>query len=107
MVLKIINPLKNLNEILDLKQKDYLDISTVENIISLPKIFNEEKVKQTYSETFGQCIVGLRSRIMSILDKEDGKNTIFDCYAEAEVLWKTIQKYDLMNYKTIEDLYQK
>ncbi len=83
MVLKIINPLKNLNEILDLKQKDYLDISTenVENIISLPKIFNQEKVKQTYNETFGQCIVGLRSRIMSILDKKDGKNTIFDCYA--------------------------
>lgn len=64
---------------------------------------------EAYGETFGQCIIGMRSRIMRVLDKEVGKNSILECYNQAESCWEAILKCgsDLMNYKTMAELIEK
>lgn len=51
----------------------------------------------------------MRSRIMKVLDKEEGKNSILECYNQAESCWEAILKCgsDLMNYKTMAELIEK
>lgn len=113
MLANILESFEESKEKSSIDYKKYLRIET-EDIFSCPSaISTQDKLKirnlgdvKIFTESFGDCIKGLRSRLSTILKDCKGRESVLDCYKESQFCWETILNCgkNLMNFKTTYEL---